>query len=152
MKPIRVMSFVATLAVALLPALACAQSSDAYIRQPVRFNRTFNRTLADGCTYTVRVNGTVTPLPGQANKSVPRVSPNMSVAAEAVCPNMEAVKVSDNILGDGPLTWNQLADSLARRSRVTTVEQTHRCTYDATFNVTRARLDIANVDYHCTAI
>jgi hypothetical protein len=147
------MGFVA----ALVPAAALAQqqqqpNADDYIRQPLRLDQRFDRTFEGNCRYSVEVKGTITPLPGQENAKVPQVSPNVTVSAIASCPNEEAVNVSQNIIGDGPLTWRQLEGSLADRAQVVTVESQHQCTYAPKFHVAAARVEISAFDYHCTAI
>jgi hypothetical protein len=124
---------------------------DAYIRAPVRFDKTFNQSLTGGCRYTVSVSGTVTPRPNQKDATVPVVTPHISVTAEAVCPREESVKVTDDVLGSGPLTWRQLAASLSSRARVYTVERHHQCTYGARFKVVDARLELSRFDHSCKA-
>ncbi len=152
MKTILAMSFVA----ALVPAAAYAQqqqaNDDDYIRAPVRLDQRLDRTFEGNCKYSVEVKGTITPLPGQEDQKAPQVSPNVTVSATAACPNEAAVKVSQDILGTGPLTWRQLASSLEERAQVVTVESQHQCTYAPKFRVAAARVEITAFDYHCTAI
>ena len=148
--------FAMCLAAALgAPAFAVAANTpnneDAYIQQPVRFDQTFRRTVGD-CKYDLNINGTITPLANQKNAKAPIVHPNVSVSAQAACPTDEAVKVTDDVLGDGPLTWGQLEDSIANRARVVAVDKQHECTYAPKFRVSNAKLEIAAFEQHCTAL
>jgi hypothetical protein len=142
------------LPLAAVPASAQQQSYGAtdYIRQPIRLDKSFQQAFAGGCTYKVRVEGEVTPLPGQSGAKVPSVNPRIHVAAEAVCPNEASVKVADDVLGTGPLTWHQLEDSLSSRSRVFTVEHDHQCSYAADFKLVDARLTLARVAHACVTL
>ena len=137
-----------------LAGTAAAQSASDYIREPVRIEKTFDQKLADGCKYTVDVSGTVTPeaSPDGGNAQVPIVKPHIAVSAQTVCPNTAAVKVSDDILGTGPLTWEQLEDSISSRSHVVTVEKAHRCTYGAVFDVVDRQLQVNHFDHACQAL
>ncbi len=151
MKKILAMSFAAV----LVPAAAFAQqqqNEDEYIRQPIRLDQRFDRSFEGNCRYSVEVKGTITPLPGQENAKAPQLSPNVTVSAIASCPNEEAVSVSQNVIGQGPLTWRQLADSLAERAQVVTVESQHQCTYAPKFRVAAGRVEIWTFDHFCTAI
>jgi len=170
MKIIHTLSLAVALALPLAAISASAQqepqkepakSADAvkqsygvndYIRQPVRIDKTFNQSLEGGCKYTVTVSGTITPNAHQKNAKVPIVTPHLDVASQAVCPNEASVKVTDNVLGSGPLTWGQLQDSLSNRSRVFTVENDHQCTYAADFKLVNAKLELDHFAHACKAI
>jgi hypothetical protein len=151
MKKTFAMCLAAALAVPAFAVAANTPNEDDYIRQPVRFDQTFRRTVAGDCKYDLAVNGTITPLPDQPKGSIPMVHPNVSVSAQAACPNEEAVEVTDDVLGDGPLTWRQLEDSIAARARVVTSDKRHECTYAPKFRLVNAKLEIASFDQHCTA-
>lgn len=155
MRIIHAMSLAAALALPLVPAWAYAdaqQNDDDYIRAPLRLDKRYDKAFEGGCKYTLTVSGTVTPLPGQENEKAPQVSPNVAVSAFASCPNEASVKVTENILGTGPLTWRQLADSLAQRARVVTTEKQHECVYAPKIHVVGTRVDVVDFDYHCRTI
>jgi|SRR5690348_3979806 len=152
MKFAHTLSLAAALALAAVPAVAQSRdggAADDYIRQPIRIDKTFNQSLQGGCKYTVSVSGTITPVPSQAREQPPLVAPHLDVSAQANCPNTASVKVTDNVLGEGPLTWSQLEDSISQRSRVYTVENKHQCSYGAVFKVVDKQLEVNRFDHHC---
>lgn len=153
MNIIRTLGFAAAL-VLPLAGTAAAQNASDYIREPVRIDKTFDQTLAGGCKYTVDVSGTVTPeaSPDAGAAQIPIVTPHVAVSAQTVCPTTAAVKVTDDTLGTGPLTWKQLEDSISSRSHVVTVEKTHRCTYGAVFQVVDRQLQVNHFDHACQAL
>lgn len=151
MRIIRTLGLAAAL-VLPIAATAAAQNASDYIREPVRIDKTFDQTLASGCKYTVSVAGTVTPQQKGPNDQVPIVTPRIAVSAQTVCPNTAAIKVSDDILGTGPLTWKQLEDSISSRSHVFTVEKAHQCTYGAVFKVVDRQLQVNHFDHNCQAL
>jgi hypothetical protein len=128
-----------------------AMNEDAYIKQPVHFDSTFERSAGD-CTYKVRVSGSVTPVSNEGNGKIPAVDPKLDVMAEAKCPNVETAKLTSHILGVQPLTWRQLSDGITQRSHVMTVEQSHACTYGAQFRLLNANLELQRFDHYCKAI
>ena len=155
MRVIHFLSAAVMVAVPLAAAPASAQQqydSNDYIRQPIRFDKTFDQSLEGGCKYRVSVSGTVTPAANSQNQKAPEVTPKIAVSAEAVCPNQTSVKITDNVLGTGPLTWKQLEDSISSRSHVFTVENQHQCTYGAQFKLVNAQLQLNRFDHNCTAI
>ncbi|HEY1953963.1 MAG TPA: hypothetical protein VGH28_00075 [Polyangiaceae bacterium] len=147
MNLIHTLGIVATVGLATLSA-----SADDYIRQPIRIDKTFDQALQGGCKYTVSVSGTITPVAAQSSGQPPLVNPHLDVSAQALCPNEAAVKVTDNVLGTGPLTWAQLEDSLSARSHVYTVENKHHCTYGAVFKVVDKRLELNRFDHNCQTL
>jgi len=151
MKKLFAMCLAAVLSVPALAVAGNTTNEDDYIRQPVRIDQTFRKTAGD-CKYDVNVNGTITPLANQRNAKAPLVHPNVSVSALAKCPNDEAAKVTDDVLGDGPLTWRQLEDSLAVRATVVAVDKQHECTYAPKFRVENAKLELTSFTQHCTAL
>lgn len=151
MKKAFAICLAATLAVPALAVAADTRGED-YIKQPVRLDQTFTRTVAGDCKYTLSVRGTITPLQNQEHAQAPRVSPKISVSAQAMCPTEEAVKVSDDLLGDGPLTWRELERSITDRARVVTVEKQHECSYAPKFRVQNAKLELVSFDQHCKNI
>lgn len=157
MKLIHAVSLAAALVLPLVPTVAEAQqeqkqNDDDYIREPVRLDAHFDKTVDTGCKYQLVIAGTITPLPGQENEKFPQVAPNVNVTAQASCPNEASLKVTEGILGNGPLTWRQLADSIAQRARVVTTEKKHECTYAPSVHVVGSRVDFTGFDYRCKAI
>ena len=154
MKILQTLGLIAALALPAVGASAQQQSYGAndYIRQPVRFDKTFTQSLSGGCKYVVNVSGTIAPTAGQQNAKAPELTPHLTVAAQATCPNEASYKVTDNVLGNGPLTWAQLQDSLSRRSRVYTVEKGHQCQYAADFKHVDSRLQLDHFAHSCQAI
>ncbi len=160
MKMFHVLSLAGALALPFAASSASAQQqpqqhgSDDYIHQPVRLDKSFDQTLPNGCKYSLSVRGTITPSPEspQQSGSTPVVTPHIAVSAQTVCPATAAVKVTDDVLGSGPLTWQQLQDSISSRSHVFTVENNHACTYGATMKIVDRQLQIQNFDHNCRAL
>jgi hypothetical protein len=128
------------------------QNDDDYIREAVRLDRRYDNVVEGGCKYSLEITGTITPLPGQENEQPPQVTPNVAVTAQAACPAEESLKITNNVLGTGPLTWRQLANSLAERARVVTTEKNHECTFAPSLRVVGSRVDVTGFDHHCRAI
>ena len=161
MKMFHMLSLAGALALPFAASSSSAQQSQPqqngngdYIREPVRVDKTFDQSLPNGCKYSLSVRGTITPNPQNAQQSsdTPVVTPHIAVSAQTVCPNAAAVKVTDDVLGTGPLTWKQLQDSVSNRSHVFTVENRHACTYGATMKIVDRQLQVQNFDHHCSAL
>lgn len=65
------------------------------------------------------------------------------------CPNVESLKVTDNVMATGPLTQEQLVRAIERRATVVVDNASRRCVYVPQFTLAQGDLQLKGVNTDC---